>query len=94
VDAGASYLPVATLPGFQNAPPWRLSSSPDLQVALAVDYGSEIAVSRDGGATWTIQPETLFPVSAGAAYLSPTRSKVIWGDISGALYAAPYGALH
>jgi photosystem II stability/assembly factor-like uncharacterized protein len=94
IDAGASYLPVATLPGSQFFPPWNLSSSPDLQVALAVDLGSMIAVSRDGGATWTMQPETLFPVSAGAAFLSPTRSNVFWGDISGALYSAPYGALH
>jgi len=94
IDAAASYLPVTTLPGIQFVPPWNLSSSPDLQVALAVDLGSLIAVSRDGGATWTMQPETLFPVSAGEAFLSPTRSNVFWSDISGGLYSAPYGALH
>jgi hypothetical protein len=94
VDSGASYQPVGSLPGIQFLPPWNLSVSPDLQVALAVVAGSAIAVSRDGGVTWTMQPESLFPVSAGAAYLSPTQSKVFWGDISGALYSAPYGALH
>lgn len=41
-----------------------------------------------------MQPDNLFPVSAGVAYLSPAQSKVFWGDISGAVYSAPYGALH
>jgi photosystem II stability/assembly factor-like uncharacterized protein len=94
VDKGASYQPVASLPGVQFTPPWNLSSSPDLDVAFAVVFGSTIGMSRDGGATWTMLPDTLFNVSAGAAYISPTRTKVFWGDISGGLYSAPYGALH
>jgi hypothetical protein len=93
-DGGASYQPVTALPGFQNAVPWILSTAPNLEVTLAVFEGCAIAVSRDGAASWTIDTDTLCPVSAGVAYLSPTQSKVFWGDISGALYSAPYGALH
>jgi hypothetical protein len=92
-DGGGSYQPVAALPSFHDVDPWALSSAPNLQVALAVFEGSNIAVSVDRGVTWTIDMDTLFAVSAGVANLLPTQSKVFWGDISGALYAAPYAAL-
>jgi hypothetical protein len=94
-DSGASYQTVPSLPGIssQLVPAWTLSAAPNLKVALAVRFGSDIGVSRDGGATWSVESASLYPVSAGEAYLSPTRSKVFWGDISGALYAAPYGTL-
>jgi photosystem II stability/assembly factor-like uncharacterized protein len=94
IDGGASYQTVATLQAFADTPPWELSSAPDLRVAVAVYLDGNIAVSRDGGATWTAQPPTLFSESIGPSFLSATLGKVFFGDISGAVYAAPYEGLH
>ena len=93
-DGGNSYQAVTALPSFHFANPWALSSSPSLRAAFAISFGSNIAVSVDRGADWTVDTDTLFPISAGIANLFPTQSKVFWGDISGALYAAPYGGSH
>jgi photosystem II stability/assembly factor-like uncharacterized protein len=93
-DSGATYQPVDSLPGIQFLPPWNLASSPHGHLGAASFAGDTVAVSRDGGANWTTQPDVFYDVSAGYSLLSGTRGKVFWADISGALYVAPDEALH
>jgi len=94
VDDGASYRPVKALPGIPHLSPWVVSSSPDLRIGIAVFNGSKVAVSRDGGATWSKEPDVLFPVTTGFSYVSATDKKVFLGDYNGPIFTAPYVTLH
>jgi hypothetical protein len=93
-DGAATYQPVDSLPGIQNSGPWTLASSPHGRLGAASLAGDTVAISRDGGANWTTQPDVFYDVTAGISFLSGTRGKVFWADISGALYVAPDEALH
>ena len=93
-DGGATYQPVDSLPGIQNSGPWTLASSPHERLGAASLAGDTVAISRDGGANWTTQPDVFYNVSAGFSLLSGTRDRVFWADTSGALYVAPDEVLH
>jgi hypothetical protein len=93
IDDGTSFQVVQELSGVELFEAWSLSSSPNLDLAIAVAGGSTIAVSKDGGTHWTIQPDTFSSITAGASVVSATQGKVFFSDISGALYAAPNDGL-
>jgi hypothetical protein len=69
-DAGATWVARGVAPG---TPLLAAFGSPDLGVAV-VGQGATLAVTADGGRTWTLAPLPTTPI----ADLSVTRSGVIW----------------
>ena len=88
-DGGATYQPVDSLPGIQNLGPWNLTSSPHGHLGAASLAGDTVAISRDGGANWTTQPDVFYDLTTGFSVLFATRGKVFWANNGGDLYVAP-----